>query len=192
MQRVTWPKHKQVKTFGVKLYKKRQDILQFAKEKPLGIELGVAEGVFSSLVLENYDVEHWYSVDMWAGDRRHDVGQYRRAVKALIPYRHKNTILRMKFEEALPLFPDEYFDFVYVDGYAHTGQDDGKTLRDWWPKVKKGGVFAGDDYSDEWPETKRQVDEFLKKNNLNLNIFTFEKPPKSDNWSQSPSWYTFK
>ena len=47
---------------------KRQDIVSFAKENPIGIELGVAEGEFSELVLSSHNVSHWFSIDMWAGD----------------------------------------------------------------------------------------------------------------------------
>lgn len=45
--------------------------------------------------------------------------------------------------------------FIYVDGYAHTGEDRGKTLFDWYPKLKIGGLMAGDDYHDDWPLVKK-------------------------------------
>ena len=96
----------------------------------------------------------------------------------------------MRFDEALSLFPDEYFDFIYIDGYAHTGQDNGKTLTDWWPKLKKGGVFSGDDYHSDWPNTMRVVNEFTAQNNLKLNIFKFTA--EKGRWSNYPSWYTIK
>lgn len=167
----------------------RQDILKFACNDPLGVELGVAEGVFSSSVLKNYSVKHWYSIDMWAGDRGHDINQYKTAIKTLMPYRDRNTVLKMKFDEALDLFPDEYFDIIYIDGYAHTGQDNGKTLRDWFPKLKTGGIFSGDDYSPEWPKTQEQVDLFCKNNNLELNVYEFKQ---GGYWGRHPSWYTVK
>jgi 16S rRNA C1402 N4-methylase RsmH len=109
---------------------KRCDIVKLAGENPVGIELGVAEGVFSHMVLSNISVKHWYSVDMWAGDRGHDDKQYERAKQKLAQFSNKNTIIKKTFEEALSMFEDEYFDFIYVDGYAHTGQDSGKTLYD--------------------------------------------------------------
>ena len=62
-------------------------------------------------------------------------------------------------------------------------QDDGRTLREWWPKVKKGGIFAGHDYSKtSWPKTVEQVDRFAKDNNLKLE-FTEEN---------FASWYCIK
>jgi len=48
------------------------------------------------------------------------------------------------FEEAIKDFPDEFFDFVYVD----TAINDNiyyDTLN-WYPKVKPGGLYAGHDW----------------------------------------------
>lgn len=174
------------------LEKKREDILDFAIKDPVGIELGVATGEFSSFILSRKNVKYWYSVDMWAGDRGHDVNQYIEAVTRLLPYKQKNTVLRLKFEEALSVFPNNYFDFIYVDGYAHTGQEDGKTLTDWWPKLKPGGIFAGDDYDPFWAPTVNAVDKFIEKyktQNSGLKIFDFKKEGR---WGAYPSWYTKK
>ena len=98
-------------------------------------------------------------------------------------HRERSVILKMPFEEAVHLFKDEIFDFIYIDGYAHTGQDDGRTLNEWWPKVKKGGIFAGHDYSvQSWPKTVEQVNKFAANNNIELQ-FTKEN---------FASWYCIK
>ena len=55
-------------------------------------------------------------------------------------------------------------DFAYIDGYAHTGNGEGRTLHDWWEKVKPGGVLAGHDYDAEnWPKNVAAVDTFRKE-----------------------------
>jgi hypothetical protein len=46
------------------------------------------------------------------------------------------VLLRMSFDEAAELFDDEFFDFIYFDGYAHTGEEGGKTFSDWYQKLK--------------------------------------------------------
>ena len=49
-----------------------------------------------------------------------------------------------KLENAAKLFQDNSLDFVYIDSahdYEHTKED----LETWYPKVKKGGLFCGDD-----------------------------------------------
>ena len=170
---------------------RRQDILQFAPEKPVCVELGVAQGVFSELVLAHCDIEHLYSIDMWAGDRGHDDKQYQEAVDRLKPYADKNTIIRSTFAEALPRFSDNFFDFIYIDGYAHTGQHGGQTLRDWWPKLKPGGLFAGDDYHPAWPHNVKAVDDFCREHNLEINIHKFENE-NNNFWGRHPSWYVKK
>jgi len=42
-------------------------------------------------------------------------------------------------------FPDEFFDFVFIDA-DHTYEGCKKDIHDWYPKVKKGGVLCGHDY----------------------------------------------
>jgi hypothetical protein len=91
---------------------------------------------------------------------------------------------------AVKLFPDEYFDFIYVDGYAHTGQERGKTFYDWWPKVKPGGLFGGDDYDVQWPETTTAVNTFVKNVNRELYVTQCDK---GEDWaSLFQSWFVQK
>jgi hypothetical protein len=47
--------------------------------------------------------------------------------------------------EAAKRFPDEYFDFIYVDA-NHTYEGTLRDIEDWYPKVKKGGFLMGDDF----------------------------------------------
>lgn len=167
----------------------RSDIIKLANCSVVGIELGVAEGFFSAQALHHQDIKQWYAVDMWAGDRGHDIAQYISACERLRPYAHKTTILKKRFCDVVENFADEYFDFIYIDGYAHTGQEGGETLTDWWPKLKPGGVFAGDDYHADWPLTVRSVDEFCAQHKTKLNIHHFDE---HNHWSRYPSWYTIK
>lgn len=133
------------------LLRLRHDVAKLAEPGGIGIELGVAEGVFAERVLRTSKLSFLYGVDMYAGDRGHDTDQCRRALARLLRFRGRHAILRMRFDEALSLFPDNHFDFAYVDGYAHTGEEEGKTLEDWFPKVKLGGNSSGDDYGERWP-----------------------------------------
>jgi hypothetical protein len=49
--------------------------------------------------------------------------------------------------KAAASFPDDYFDFVYIDA-GHDYHSVCKDLEAWWPKLKPGGLFAGHDYID--------------------------------------------
>ncbi|QYY25295.1 class I SAM-dependent methyltransferase [Diaphorobacter sp. MNS-0] len=169
---------------------RRTDLVKLLPPGAIGIELGVAEGKFSTDLLHTGVFEHLYSVDMWRGDRGHDVEQYKLALRRLSKFRSQSTALRMTFDEAVDLFPNHFFDFIYVDGYAHTGEEDGQTFRTWWPKLKPGGVMAGDDYSSHWPRVVQAVDRFIADYTLELGVLEFEKT--DDMWSQYPSWVTVK
>ena len=171
---------------------RREDVIRYTNPNGVGIELGVAEGEFSERILretENSDF-YLYSVDMWAGDRGHDVAQYSRVIKRFEKYKSRNSIIKLTFEEALSLFPDNYFDFIYVDGYAHTGEENGKTFYDWFPKLKNGGIMAGDDYHDNWPLVKNSVDLFATNIDRDLHIINCHEP--NSVWSEYPTWFVFK
>jgi hypothetical protein len=168
----------------------RWELTKIVRPGGVAAELGVAEGVFSELILRNSTLGYLYSIDMY-GDRKHTVEQYRAALARLAPFRERNAVLKMRFDEALPLFPDEYFDFIYVDGYAATGEEGGSTFYDWLPKVKRGGVFAGHDYSPEWPFVVKAVDRFVAETGLPLFTVGGEPDPQ-DTANRYASWFTVR
>lgn len=125
-----------------------------------GVELGVARGDFSDHLLSHAPIRRLWSIDAWAGDRGHDLAQCAATTQRLARHGERSVVLRARFDEALALFPEASLDFVYVDGYAHTGNEAGRTLLDWWPRVRPGGLFAGHDYAPEWPRNVEAVDRF--------------------------------
>jgi predicted O-methyltransferase YrrM len=159
------------------------------REGGTGVELGVAAGDFSERILKRSKCEHLYSIDMWAGDRGHNIEQYRETITRLAPYRTRNSILRMRFDEALELFDDHSLDFVYVDGYAHDGELNGQTFREWFPKLRAGGIISGDDYHADWPLVVAAVDAFIAENRLELHVIECSE----EAWnSKYPTWFAMK
>ena len=157
--------------------------LAAALARGVGVELGVAEGAFSEALLSGVPgLDRLYSIDRWS-DPWHDDEEMLRARRRLARFGERSRVLRATFEEAARQFPDGAFDFIYVDGYAHTGQDGGATLRDWWPKLRAGGVFAGHDYCAAYPQTIAAVDAFARDRGLVINV-TGE--------ADYPSWWTVK
>jgi FkbM family methyltransferase len=172
-----------------KSFTRREHVVQLFPSNAIGVELGVAAGDFSERILKHEHVAYLFSIDMWAGDRGHGVEQYREAIVRLDPYRARNSILRMRFDEALSLFGDESLDFVYVDGYAHDGELNGQTFRDWYPKLRPGGIISGDDYSPEWPRVVAAVNRFAEENGLDVHIIDCHE----DSWnSKYPTWFAIK
>jgi hypothetical protein len=170
-------------------FRQRDDVALLLPEGGIGIELGVAEGTFSERIMRRSKLSFMYGVDMYTGERNHDIEQYRKALKAVEPYKERYSLLRMRFDEALPLFPNDYFDFIYIDGYAHTGEEEGQTFIDWFPKLKKGGIFAGDDYSPVFPKVMQYVDGFCSLHDMELHVIQCWE----EHWAcQQPTWFAFK
>ena len=110
----------------------------------------------------------YLGVDRWSD--HHTEEEMRRAYASLEKFDFAN-LCRNSFEEAAKTVPEEYCDAVYVDGYAHTGQDAGRTLDLWWPKVKRGGFLCGHDYDlDKWPHTFKAVNYFAGHRGLSVEV----------------------
>lgn len=117
-------------------------------------ELGVREGKNFHDMIESNPTEA-VAVDPWKEDgiqSRNDLGQKQAQLDALYENFKKSTadkpfvkIFRDYSFNVVKEFPDEYFDVVYIDA-DHTYQACLQDMRDWYPKVKKGGVLCGDDY----------------------------------------------
>lgn len=163
------------------MYSSRSELA--ARFKGEGVELGVAAGEFSAAILANGKCSRLWSVDRWSD--HHNLEEYKEAASKLANAgRGRCVPLRMSFDEALRLFTDESLNFVYIDGYAHTGQESGKTLDDWWPKLRPGGIFAGHDYCDKWPKTIEAVDTFAKQHGCQIQV--------TGGGDQYPSWWIEK
>lgn len=156
-------------------------------KKNVGIELGVAGGSFSRRMVDSGQFAKVFGVDTY-DDYYHHIDEYREAIAAtglLSNY----SLLRMTFEEARPLFHDEFFDFIYVDGFAHTGQEGGRTLRDWFPALKVGGVMAGDDYDEQWPLVQWAVNDFATTVGVELRVTELTE---DTSYNRHPSWFFVK
>ena len=151
------------------------------------LELGVSAGDYSETLLKNKKIKRLYSIDRWSNDGKHNDAQYLQVLHRFKKYKSRSIIIRREFEMAVSIF-NSVFDFIYIDGYAHTGQDGGKTLRQWWPKLKPGGIFAGHDYHSRWQPTIDAVNQFVKEYKLEL-FLTKEYDQASHVY---PSWYIFK
>jgi hypothetical protein len=144
----------------------------------LWVELGVASGAFAHEVVSHRQDIRYLGIDRWTD--HHDEAEMRRAQQKLLPF--PNAILcRNSFEEAAKTVPEDSCDMVYVDGYAHTGQDGGRTLDLWWSKVKRGGFLCGHDYDlGKWPGTFKTVNYFAGHRGLKVEVIQEE--------SGYPSW----
>ncbi|RXF67021.1 class I SAM-dependent methyltransferase [Hansschlegelia zhihuaiae] len=170
--------------------KTRWELGKIIRPGGVAVELGVANGGFSETLLKKTNISYLYSIDMYA-DKKHTVEEYCAVIKRLMPYRERNAILKLRFDQALAVFEDETFDFIYVDGYASGGEEDGKTFEDWWPKLKPGAVMGGHDYDSNWPLVIQSVDRFVAKHNLDLFTVGGTKD-REDDYNRFASWFVVK
>jgi len=159
----------------------REDLPKILKKKKLiGIELGVAKGNFAKTLSKFKNFEYFFGVDSYSLNHHNDE-EYISALKKIGIFA-KYRIIRSTFDDALKLFPNNSVDFIYFDGYAHTGQNYGKTIIDWSKKIKKNGILAGDDYDEKWELNKQIIDQFAKDNNLRLYLTDVKKNHRYKSW----------
>ncbi|MGL4319250.1 MAG: class I SAM-dependent methyltransferase [Paracoccaceae bacterium] len=150
----------------------------------LGIELGVAAGSFSARMVASGKFARFWGVDMYADN--HNINEYKAALR-LVGIDQNYHLLRMTFDQAIDLFPDSHFDFIYVDGYAHTGEEGGRTLLNWYAKLKPGGIMAGDDYDRvAWPLVVWAVHDLVQQLGLPLKVTSHTM---DTTYNRFPSWF---
>lgn len=123
-----------------------------------GVEIGVFQGYFSKVILSKWGGT-LYMVDVWRGlgDEYEDMSNhnnhsdaYLNTMKNVEGYEDRSVMIRATSKIASEIFEDESLDFVYIDAnhaYDFVVED----IKLWFPKLKKGGVFAGHDYLDmDW------------------------------------------
>lgn len=150
----------------------------------VGVELGVASGSFSRQLAETGRFRHLFGIDAYAD--HHDVAEYKEALCSVGLF-NDYTLLRMTFEEALDLFEDNSLDFLYIDGYAHTGEEGGETIYAWSAKVRCGGCVSGHDYDSRFPLVVESVDRFVADGGFELHITN-----EPDCAHSYPSWAVIK
>lgn len=137
-----------------------------------GAEIGVYKGDNAEFILKILAPTMLYLVDPWNNffdeDSNEIIGeiQFIETQQRLKLYGNKRIIKRTS-EEARKLFKTEELDFVYIDA-DHHHDSVANDLKLWYPKVKKGGVFAGHDYHKSMMGVVSAVNEFLTDNKLQL------------------------
>ena len=112
-------------------------------------------------------------VDTWNGSEEHvgyDIlendGLYNEFISNIEPISHIINPIRMESLKAVDLYEDESLDLVFLDA-SHKYEDIKADILAWYPKVKKGGIFAGHDYP-TWTQVVRAVDEYFPNKNFQV------------------------
>lgn len=117
-----------------------------------GLEIGCDKGVTTTFLLEALPKITLYGVDPYTNyiDWNNHV-LYERAdthkflISQTVKYGDRFKLIRKTSDEAVADFPDNYFDFIFIDG-LHTYDQVKKDCENFYPKVKEGGLFSGHDF----------------------------------------------
>lgn len=118
-----------------------------------GVEVGVAHGKYSQILLDNNPGVKLYGVDSYEVYEGYKDYQLQRTFEALRADAHTRlddypnyTFVRKRSMDALADFEDGRLDFVYIDA-NHSAPWVGDDIREWAKKVRVGGIVSGHDYA---------------------------------------------
>jgi hypothetical protein len=162
------------------------------------VEIGVWRGDYSLQIINSLQPKQFYGVDpykLYPGmvsapgpeySNQNNLDILAEQVKNKLA-NHNAVLHRMTSVESAELFKDNTVDFIYIDG-DHTYEGVTQDLYAWWPKIKKGGVFSGDDYTTGTTGKGfafgviQAVEEFAKKHKYEYSVTT----------GSNPSWWLIK
>jgi hypothetical protein len=154
-----------------------------------GAEIGVAFAPNAKQILDTWHGEAIYLIDPYIEFSKEEYVDPSRvtgweecweyAHEMLLEHKDRCIWLRVTSDEAQKILSrSPQLDFVYIDGNHHQPQI-GRDLENYWPLVKSGGILCGHDYYNYHGihgdgmyicEVEDAVNEFVKKNNLELII----------------------
>ena len=145
----------------------------------VGAEIGVQAGEFAKDILEFAQPSLLLLIDCWQEQPVSVVGSdpscnsQQSLDECLLRVRTRFNddkrvqIIRAFSVEAAALFPDEFFDWIYIDANHLRCYAD---MAAWLPKVRSGGYMMGHDYQDygDFITVKTDADRFARDRNLEL------------------------
>lgn len=168
----------------------RLDLAKLFKGK--GVEIGVAEGWYSNKILKLGKITEMYGIDPYVPHQGYRDYTRETTYDRLRQKSHKwlegypgYEFIEAFSTEAAKRFDDNSQDFVYIDG-DHSYKAVTEDISAWLPKLKPGGIMAGDDYvlSDRdkrFYDVIRAVDEFVEENNIKT-LYIYGKGRTPSNW----------
>ncbi len=132
-------------TAGSKLLPHREALLETLPKNSVAAEIGVAQGDYSQKILDIVKPKKLHLVDAWEQE------QYiasRKRVESRFASQIEEGLVEINLgysTDVLATFPDEHFDWVYIDtNHSYETTRDELLLAE--RKVKSGGRILGDDY----------------------------------------------
>lgn len=146
------------------------DLLKSTNKKELiGIELGCGDGDTTLHLLSNlpnltlYGIDPYIGYDDFNGHNPAEMlaGNLVNTMRKIDPYKDRFTLYRDISDNVVDKFDDGSLDFIFIDG-LHSYDQVLKDCDNYYPKIKKGGLFSGHDYR-VIDSVNRAVNEFAAK-----------------------------
>ncbi len=168
-------------------------------------EIGVYKGENALSMLKAADnikdlylIDTYVHQDKWFTDNlgqvfpdKETTDMFMESVKEkFLPYRDKVHFIRKDSWLAANDFPNESFDYIYIDG-GHDYNIVKKDIEAWYPKIKLYGVLGGHDIF--YPDVSKAITEFSVNNKIMtfmMNIIQFKTIPQEFN--DLHDWFIFK
>ena len=131
---------------NLKVILNRTELLKLLPHHGVVAELGVDKGAFSEKILTENAPEKLHLVDVWKTERYHE-GLMNEVMQKFKQQIENNTVKidRGFSTEVGKQFPNEYFDWIYIDT-NHSYKTTKEELELYANKVKKDGIIAGHDF----------------------------------------------
>jgi len=134
-----------------KMLPDRFDLLRAMPKNSVCAEIGVAGGGFSEKIMELVQPKRLSLVDLW-GARNFSERYYNEDIKNIVLKKFEKEIASKRIDinrgfsfDVLKTFPDNQFDWVYIDT-DHFYDTTVKELEAVHPKMKADGIICGHDY----------------------------------------------
>lgn len=143
-------------------------LINLLKEKSVlvGLEIGCYAGVNAENLLQCLPQLYLYGIDPyepyidWNGGATlysNDTSE-RAAMQRFSKFPDRFKLYKKTSDEAVNDFEDEFFDFIFIDG-LHTYEQVAKDCKNYYSKLKFGGLFSGHDY-ETIADVNRAIKEF--------------------------------
>lgn len=144
-----------------------QYLISQTPENGTFVEIGAWLGKSSSYLADNTRNLDVIIIDTWEGSPNERHTNHKLATQTDIYEIFKENMgdrvyksIRGLSVEVSKQFDDNSLDTVFIDA-THTYEAVKEDIAAWLPKVKIGGILAGDDYVKPWPGVIKAVDEVL-------------------------------
>ncbi len=143
----------------------------------IGVEIGTRYGYNAENIMKLLDIKELFCIDPYISydiftKEKQDI-IFEKANK-IIGRNPRINLIKKKSEDALSDIPDNV-DFVYIDG-LHTYEQVYWEIKNYYKKLKKGGVMCGHDFNADLSGVAKAVIQFADEKNKRIRGF------KNDWW----------